>query len=60
MNTKILFINIPVYKSGHWTDEVVYLNCSNKIMEVKIPETKMVGFDSTEVTIEVSFSVNLN
>ncbi len=59
MKTKTQQINIPVYKTGHWTDEVAYLICSTKIMEVIIPETATVGFDAPEV-IEDYFSVNLN
>lgn len=60
MKKNSLNIDIPVYKTGYWTYEVVYLNCSNKIMVVKIPETKMVGFDSPEVVAEKCFSINLN
>lgn len=60
MNTKTQQINIPVYKTGYWTDEVAYLCCSTKIMDVKIPETSIVGYDSAEIDIELCFSFNLN
>ncbi len=53
-------INIPVYKTGYWTDEVVYLICSTKIKELTIPATAKVGFDSIEIVIEECFSINLN
>lgn len=59
MDTKSQILNIPVYKTGHWTDEVAYLICSTKIIVVSIPETATIGFDSPEV-IEDYFLVNLN
>jgi len=60
MKTNTLYINIPVYKTGSWYDEVVYLSCSTKILEVKLPETSLVGYDSTEVSNEFCFTINLN
>lgn len=60
MKKNTLNIDIPVYKTGHWTDEVVYHCCSTKIMEVKIPVTALVGFDSLEVIVGNCFSINLN
>ncbi len=60
MKTNTQKINIPVYKTGHWTDEVAYLICSTKIMELSIPATAQVGFDSSEVIVENCFSIYLN
>lgn len=60
MKKNTLNIDIPVYKTGHWTDDVEYLCCSTKIMEVIIPETATIGFDAQEVIEDKCFSINLN
>ena len=60
MKTKTQQINIPVYKTGSWTDEIAYLICSTKIIVVSITETATIGLDSPEVIVENCFSINLN
>lgn len=60
MKTNTHKIQIPVYKTGCWTDEVAYLICSTKIIDVKIPKNIMIGFDSVKVMTENCFSINLN
>lgn len=51
-------ISIPVYKTGSWTEEVEYLDCTTKLMDVELP--KKVGYDDTEFLVNVPFEINLN
>jgi len=51
-------IAIPVYKTGNWTDDVTYLICKTKIMDIKLPARA--GYDDSTFCAVVPFGINLN